>query len=54
MEEAMRYHNDYGECVHCHMLWREKLDGRRLEAGGAGGLCGRPARDPGSLLLRSG
>jgi len=30
MEEAMRYHNDYGECVHCHMLWREKLDGRRL------------------------
>jgi len=30
MEEAMRYHNDYGECVHCHMLWREKLEGRRV------------------------
>ena len=30
MEEAMRYHNDYGECVYCHLLWREKLDGRRI------------------------
>lgn len=30
MEEAMRYHNDYGECVYCHLLWREKLDDRRI------------------------
>lgn len=30
MEEAMRYHNDFGECVYCSMLWREKLDDSRI------------------------
>lgn len=34
MEEAMRYYNDYGECVYCHLLWREKLQDRRIVSEG--------------------